>query len=392
MSLYEKITKELSNLENGSKLRKLRAISNRESNFITVDGARLLNCSSNDYLGIATANELKNEFLKKIGSHFNDATTDFSSSSSRLLSGNFSVYKTVEKQIAQLYKKPSALFFSSGYHMNVGFFPAVYGKGDLIIADKFVHASIIDGIRLSGADYLRYRHLDLDQLEEMLEKNREKYSSCVIVTESVFSMDGDLADLKKIVEIAKKFKCETYVDEAHAVGCFGERGAGICELQNVSEHIDFIAGTAGKGLGGIGAFIACDTKIRDYLINKCRSFIFTTALPPINISWISFILSKIPEMKDRRHKLEENHKLLRKLFIEAGLHTAGNSQIVPLIIGDDDKTVEISDKLLSNGIFAPSIRPPTVPKGTSRLRFSLTAGFSQDQVAEIAKKVFEALK
>ena len=390
MPLYEKITKELNNLENSSRLRKLRTISEREGNFITVDGARLLNCSSNDYLGIATDNELKNEFMASI--NLKDCSADLSSSSSRLLSGNFEIYEKVERQLAELYKKPAALFFSSGYHLNAGFFPAVYGKGDLIIADKLVHASIIDGIRLSGADYLRYRHLDLDHLEEMLEKNREKYSNCVIVTESVFSMDGDIADLKKIVEIAKKFKCETYVDEAHAVGCFGESGTGICELQSVTEHVDFIAGTAGKGLGSIGAFIACEKSMRDYLINKCRSFIFTTALPPINISWISFILSKLPKMNDRRQKLEENHKLLRKLFNEAGLQTKGNSQIVPLIIGNDDKTVEISSALLSNRIFAPSIRPPTVPKGTSRLRFSLTANFCDKDVTDIAKNIIEVLK
>lgn len=388
MPLYEKISKELNSLYNDSRLRKLRTISSRCDNFINVDGKKLLNCSSNDYLGIATDRDLKKEFLESVDIN----SIELSSSSSRLLSGNFAVYETVEKQIAELFHKPAALFFSSGYHMNAGFFPAIYGKGDLIVADKLVHASIIDGIRLSGADYLRYHHLDYVKLEEMLEKNREKYSNCVIVTESVFSMDGDPADLKKIVEIAKKYNCETYVDEAHAVGCFGENGAGICELQSVTEHVDFIAGTAGKGLGGIGAFVVCNSKIRDYLINKCRSFIFTTALPPINIAWMSFILSKLPQMNNRRKKLEEDHKLLRKLFIEAGLQTRGNSQIVPLIIGDDDKTVEISDKLLSNGIFAPSIRPPTVPKGTSRLRFSLTAGFSQDQVSSIAKKVIETLK
>ena len=388
MPLYKKLNIELNSLDSGSRLRKLRIIQSRCGNFINVDGKELLNCSSNDYLGIATDIELKKEFLESVDIN----SIELSSSSSRLLSGNFAIYDTVEKQIAELFNKPAALFFSSGYHMNAGFFPAVYGKGDLIVADKFVHASIIDGIRLSGADYLRYRHLDLDQLEKMLEKDRDKYDNCVIVTESVFSMDGDIADLKKIVEIAKKFECETYVDEAHAVGCFGENGAGICELENISEQIDFLAGTAGKGLGGIGAFIACEKSARDYLINKCRSFIFTTALPPINLEWISFVLSKLPQMNERRHKLEKNHTLLRKLFIEAGLQTKGNSQIVPLIIGDDDKTVELSNELLSNGIFAPGIRPPTVPKGTSRLRFSLTAGFCEKDVTDIAKNVIEALK
>ena len=389
MPLNEKISEELGRLENGSALRKLRTISERSETEININGRIFLNCSSNDYLGIASDQILKNEFFENIKNRFGDSSTDLSSSSSRLLSGNFEIYEKVEKQIAELLGKPAALYFSSGYHMNAGFFPAVYGKGDLIIADKLVHASIIDGIMLSKADYLRYRHLDYAQLEEMLEKNREKYENCVIVTESVFSMDGDISDLKKITDLAKKYQCETYVDEAHAVGCFGDNGAGVCASERTLQDIDFIAGTVGKGLGGAGAFIACGDQIRDYLINRCRSFIFTTALPPINLEWTSFVLSKLPHMKDRREKFRENYQLLRRLLNEKGFETKGNSQIVPIVIGDDEKTLEIADKLLANGIFAPAIRPPTVRKGTSRLRFSVTASFSEDMIRKIADKISE---
>ena len=387
MSLYKKITDELNKLEYAGALRKLRTVADRNGQMIEVNGKIYLNCSSNDYLGIATDKDLKKEFFESLDLN----SIEISSSSSRLLSGNFEIFEKVEKQLAELFGKPAALYFSSGYHMNAGFFPAVYGKGDLIVADKLVHASIIDGIMLSKADYLRYRHLDYDQLEEMLEKDREKYENCVIVTESVFSMDGDIANLEKIVEIAKKYNCETYVDEAHAVGCFGEKGAGICEEENLTQ-LDFIAGTVGKGLGGIGAFIACESVVRDYLINRCRSFIFTTALPPINLEWTSFVLSKLQWLNDRREKLREKHQLLRKLLQDKGLETKGNSQIVPVIIGEDEKTLKIADKLLANGIFAPAIRPPTVRKGTSRLRFSLTADFSLEQVKFVAQNVFGALK
>ncbi len=387
MSLYKKITDELNKLEYAGALRKLRTVADRNGQMIEVNGKIYLNCSSNDYLGIATDKDLKKEFFESLDLN----SIELSSSSSRLLSGNFEIFEKVEKQLAELFGKPAALYFSSGYHMNAGFFPAVYGKGDLIVADKLVHASIIDGIMLSKADYLRYRHLDYDQLEEMLEKDREKYENCVIVTESVFSMDGDIANLEKIVEIAKKYNCETYVDEAHAVGCFGEKGAGICEEENLTQ-LDFIAGTVGKGLGGIGAFIACESVVRDYLINRCRSFIFTTALPPINLEWTSFVLSKLQWLNDRREKLREKHQLLRKLLQDKGLETKGNSQIVPVIIGEDEKTLKIADKLLANGIFAPAIRPPTVRKGTSRLRFSLTADFSLEQVKFVAQNVFGALK
>lgn len=387
MSLYEKIADELNKLESISALRKLRTVDDRNSGTIDVNGKSFLNCSSNDYLGIATDKDLKKEFFES-----SDASTlELSSSSSRLLSGNFSIYEKVEKQLAELFNKPATLYFSSGYHLNSGFFPAIYGKKDLIIADKLVHASIIDGIMLSKADYLRYRHLDYDQLEKMLEKDRDKYENCVVVTESVFSMDGDIADLKKIVEIAEKYNCETYVDEAHAVGCFGNKGAGICEVKNLTQHIDFIVGTVGKGLGGIGAFIACDNNVRDYLINRCRSFIFTTALPPLNLEWTSFVLSKLSQMNDRREKLKNNNKLLRNFLKEKGLKTKGNSQIVPVIIGDDERTLKIADKLLANGIFAPAIRPPTVRKGTSRIRFSITTDLKEEELKRIAHLISEVM-
>lgn len=379
----DKISRDLCELEKNSRLRTLRTIEEKEGNYIWIDGVRYLNCSSNDYMGITGNIKIKKKFFEWCSDRLDFQQTDLSSSSSRLLTGNSSIYDKTERQIAQLYGKEDCIIFSSGYHMNAGFFAAAYEKGDLIVADKLVHASIIDGMKLSSAEHIRYNHLDHEHLRKILSENRAKYKSVVIVTESVFSMDGDTADIAELVKIAGYFDAQLFVDEAHAVGCIGETGLGVCEKTGMTDKIDFIAGTAGKALGGVGAFIVCDRSVKQYLVNRCRFFIFTTALPPINISWLNFAFSKVAGMKSDRTKLAENAALLRKMFTDSGLTTAGDSHIVPLIIGDDDRTVEISEKLKTSGFFVPSIRPPTVPAGTSRLRFSLTATMTESEIGLI---------
>lgn len=388
----DKIHHELLELEKNSRLRTLKTVEEREGNYIWINGVRYLNCSSNDYLGIAGDIRLKKKFLEWCSDRLDFLETDLSSSSSRLLTGNSSIYDKTERFIAELYGKEDCIIFSSGYHMNAGFFAAMYEKGDLIVADKLVHASIIDGLKLSRAEHIRYNHLDNEHLRKILSENRTKYRSVVIVTESVFSMDGDTADIAELVKISGEFDAQLFVDEAHAVGCAGEKGLGICEKTGMTGRIDFLAGTAGKALGGAGAFIVCDSAVKQYLVNRCRSFIFTTALPPMNISWMKFIFTKIPEMKSERAELTLNSISLRKLFIEKGLATAGDSHIVPLITGDDARTVALSEKLKDSGIFVPSIRPPTVPAGASRLRFSLTAKMTVPEIRSIAEAVSEALK
>ncbi|HQI04914.1 MAG TPA: 8-amino-7-oxononanoate synthase [bacterium] len=381
----DKILSKLLELEKNSGLRTLRTIEKRNGNRIWIDGVSYLNCSSNDYLGIAGSIELKKEFLNWCAQNPDSLFTDLSSSSSRLLTGNSFIYDETERGIAQLYGRENCIIFSSGYHMNAGFFAAMYDKGDLIIADKLVHASIIDGIKLSRAEHIRYNHLDYGHLRKILNENRTKYKSVVIVTESVFSMDGDIADLKELVNIAGSFDAQLFVDEAHAVGCCGENGLGICEKTGTSKNIDFLAGTFGKALGGAGGFIVCDNVIKQFLINRCRSFIFTTALPPINISWMNFILGKIAEMKKEREKLISASELFKNKLTESGFTTRGSSHIVPVITGDDEKTVQLSAKMRSSGFYVPAIRPPTVPAGTSRLRFSLTAEFSEDDINSIVE-------
>lgn len=388
----DKISHDLSELEKNSRLRTLKTVEEKEGNYIWMNGVRCLNCSSNDYLGIAGNIKIKKKFFEWCSDRLDFQETDLSSSSSRLLTGNSSIYDKIEKFIAELYGKDDCIIFSSGYHMNAGFFAAIFEKGDLIVADKLVHASIIDGIKLSRAEHIRYNHLDHEHLRRILSENRAKYKSVVIVTESVFSMDGDTADIAELVKIAGEFDAQLFVDEAHAVGCIGETGVGVCERTGMTDKIDFIAGTAGKALGGVGAFIVCDRSVKQYLVNRCRSFIFTTALPPINISWLNFVFSKVAGMKSDRVKLSENAARLRKSFIDSGLKTSGDSHIVPLITGDDDRTVAISEKLKTSGFFVPSIRPPTVPAGTSRLRFSLTSTMTESEIRSISKAVSEALK
>jgi len=382
---------ELISLKEISRLRELKTIKNRELNYIFVDEKKYLNCSSNDYLGIGGNIKLKKKFLEWCKVHHGLLETSFSSSSSRLLSGNSSVYDEVEKIISDLYFKDDAMIFSSGYHLNSGFFQAMYKKGDLIIADKLVHASIIDGMKLSAAGHLRYRHLDYEHLRKILKKERGSFNSAVIVSESIFSMDGDCADLKELSDIAKEFNSELFIDEAHAVNCVGKRGLGVCEDSDCIEKIDYIAGTFGKGFGGVGAFLVCNKTVKQYLINKCRSFIFTTALPPIVISWIRFILSISPEMAKERECLKQNSDILRNIFKNYGFNTVGEHHIVPLICGKDNTALNYSEKMSQNGIFVPCIRPPTVPEGSSRLRFSVTSNFKNVDF-NLIKKVLKELK
>ena len=253
----------------------------------------------------------------------------YSAVSSRLLSGNHPYYKMLEDDLADLYDKEAALVFNSGYHANIGILPALTNKRDLIVADKLVHASIIDGLRLSEAQMIRYKHLDYEHLRSILTHHREEYDNVFIVTESIFSMDGDTADLQQLWEIKKEFDAFLYVDEAQV--------------------------------------------FRDYLINTQRSLIFTTALPPVNVAWTRFILNRMPDFYDLRIKLAEIASKLRQVLVEKGFETRGDSHIVPMVCGSNESSVEMSELLRDNGFFVLPVRYPTVPKNEARIRFSLNA-------------------
>lgn len=357
-AFLKKYLEELDKLDNSGNLRSLKNIS--EIDF-------KINLSSNDYLGVS-----KKNIPRPKGN-------SFGSGSSRLLTGNFPEYDLLEDELEKLYGN-SALFFNSGYHANIGILSALCGKGDLILSDKLNHASIIDGIRLSNADNMRFKHLDYVHLENILQNKRGQYERIFIVSESVFSMDGDEADLRKLVEIKNKYNCFLYLDEAHSLGVRGTRGLGLAEEQDLIQDVDLLVGTFGKAMNSIGAFVVCDPIIKNYLINKMRSLIFTTALPPIVVSWNYIMLRTIMKMKiEREHLMTISNKLRNKL-IELSIKTDGSSNIIPVIVGDSQKCVNLADYLQKKGFLVFPIRPPAVPVGTSRLRLSICADMNWEEL------------
>lgn len=353
---------------------------------VILNGQRMLNLSSNDYLGLANDLSLREEFLKTM----TPETFLPTSSSSRLLTGNFSHYQELEQQLAELFDTESALIFNSGYHANTGILPAVSNARTLILADKLVHASLIDGIRLSAAKCIRYRHNDISQLQRLISENHHAYEQIIIVTESIFSMDGDEADLRALVQLKKSYSnILLYVDEAHAFGVRGENGLGCAEEQDCINDIDFLVGTFGKAIASTGAYIVCRQVIREYLINKMRTFIFTTALPPINIQWTSWILKYLPDLQHKRSHLLRISNKLKTALVGKGYNCPSVSHIVPMIVGASEDTICKAEEIQRKGFYALPVRPPTVPEGTSRIRFSLTADITEQEIDQLIKLINE---
>lgn len=376
VSDYEK---ELQRLAEGGNLRELPHL-HPDGQWMDTPEGHLLNLSSNDYLGIGTRTDWHQEFLRSL----KPEECLFSSTSSRLLTGNYPIYEEVELLLARLYHREAALFFSSGYHMNSGILPALTDSHSLILADKLVHASLIDGIRLSAARCIRYRHQDYRQLEQLLEKHHRDYSRIFIATESVFSMDGDIAPLNRLVELKRRYpNVLLYVDEAHAVGARGKQGLGIAEEQGCTDGIDLLCGTMGKALASMGAFVVCSHTLRRYLINKMRTLIFTTALPPIQMAWTRFVLQRIASLEDRRQWLRTMSRAVQQALTERGYSSPSESHILPVIIGDSHETILKAADMRRKGFYVLPVRPPTVPEGTSRLRLSLTASLTEADVERL---------
>ena len=346
-----------------------------DGKWIEAGGRRMLNLSSNDYLGLASDKALREEFLRTV----KERDLCFSSSSSRLLTGNFPAYRELESLLASLFGAESALVFSSGYHMNTGILPAVTDANTLILADKLVHASLIDGIRLSAAKCIRYRHQDYAQLE---------YHRIIVVTESVFSMDGDVASLDRLVELKRRYaNVMLYVDEAHGIAVRGQRGLGVAEEQGCLKDIDFLCGTFGKAMASVGAYVVCRKVIRDYLVNRMRTLIFTTALPPINVAWTRFVLSHLEDMQARREHLAKISTSLRTAIRESGVECPSESHIIPLVVGANEKAIWKALQMQEHGFYVLPVRPPTVPEGTARLRFSLTSLIEEEEMARLCHEV-----
>lgn len=386
-----------------------------EGRYIRAGGRKLLNLSSNDYLGLAADPSLRDDFLRRIP----ESGWPFSASSSRLLTGNYAIYTGLEALIAGRFDREAALLFNSGYHANLGILPAVCDKRTLILADKLVHASLIDGMRLAGTPFVRYRHNDPAHLESLLQREKGRYDRYIVVTESVFSMDGDVTDLRRLAELKKSYSdVWLYVDEAHALGVRGDTGLGVAEETGTIAEIDFLVGTLGKALASAGAYVVCSARMKEYLVNTARPLIFSTALPPVNIAWSYYLFERLPHFKEERRRLaarsEQLGRALRRLAGEpepvdlatgrpctdgdvpgrgvsfpagrSGEFSAASdkrmtvSHIQPYVLGDNATCVRKAEALQEGGFYVLPVRPPTVPAGTSRLRFSLNATVTEEEI------------
>ncbi|BDD02514.1 8-amino-7-oxononanoate synthase [Persicobacter psychrovividus] len=371
--MYEDYQNQLNILSEKGNLRSLKEIEPLGGPWVQYQGKRMLNLSSNDYLGIAHDPQHLRNFYAQITE---DALFDqfgLSATSSRLLTGNHPAYGEFERLLCHYYQKTGALLFNSGYHANVGILPALLGKKDLILSDKLNHASIIDGARLCDADLIRYRHLNYEHLRSFLKKYRHKYEQVVIITETIFSMDGDIADLRELCKIKEEYDCMLYIDEAHAIGTRGEQGLGICEEQQVINKVDIISCPMGKGMASMGCFTVMNEVLKDYLINKMRPLIFTTALPPINVSWSVYVFRDFVKRTKKRGHLNSVSEHVQKTMVLNHLNAPSQSNIIPLIIGENEATVQLAENLQQNGFLVFPIRPPAVAQGSARLRISLTA-------------------
>lgn len=365
----------LETLERAGNLRSLPLIEPYDK-WIIRDGRKMLNLSSNDYLGLSRDMQLRKEFLTWAMEEY----LPLSSTSSRLLTGNYPVYTELEKALASAYGKESALVFNSGYHANVGILPALADKETLILADKLVHASLIDGIRLSGATYKRFRHQDYEQAEQILQASVRTYKRIILVTESIFSMDGDIADLHRLVRLKQEYpNVLLYVDEAHAIGVRGKTGLGIAEESGTLPDIDLLVGTFGKALASMGAFVACSRLLHDVLVNRMRPLIFSTALPPLQVAWTSYLFQLLPHMEERRKHLQRLSASVAQALQGKGGEIS-SSHIIPYIVKDSEDCLRLAEFLQRKGFYCLAIRPPTVPQGTARLRLSITADMDEENI------------
>ncbi len=344
----------------------------------TADTQGMVNLSTNDYLGLNDRAELYDEFL---GS-YSPSTRSMSAASSRLLTGNHVEYQHLEQTLSDLYGGMSALVFNCGYHANTGVLPALADKEDLIIADKLIHASLIDGMRLAaanGTQISRFNHNDVSHLRRQLEKRRGASGRTFVVVESIYSMDGDIAPLAELCELRREFGFVLYVDEAHGVGVSGEHGEGLVGELGLLGDVDIVVGTCGKALASEGAWVMSSPVVRQWLVNKCRTMIFTTGLPPVNVAWTDFIVQKVANMTAERQNLRQ---LGSWLTSELGMteQRGGATQIVPYICGENAVAVSLSSRLRDAGFYVLPIRHPTVPLGQARLRFSLKASMNQDDL------------
>ncbi len=376
------IQNELGEIKKQGLLRSTRVISGRQAARVMCNGLDVLLLCSNNYLGLADHPALSAASIAAIQRY------GTSSGASRLVSGTMELHEELERAVASFKKSEAALVFNSGHAANTGIIPALVGRGDVVFSDRLNHASIVDGIILSGARLVRYPHNDYRALSHLMEKHAKGRS--LIVSDGVFSMDGDIAPLAELAEIKQRYGALLMVDDAHGSGVLGERGRGSADLCGVGNDVDIQMGTFGKALGSFGAYAAVSAELRDLLINRARSFIFSTALPPsvLAASLAAVELVQTPEGDTLREQLDANTRFFRDSLADAGFKLPeGSTQIVPIVIGSAVTTMQFSEALLAEGLFAQGIRPPTVPAGTSRLRFTLMATHTHADVAAAVERI-----
>ncbi len=375
------IKETLQELEGKGLRRTLRRIDGAQGAHVLIDGRELINFCSNDYLGLAGDPRLKEAAIASI-------TKDgLGAGASRLICGNMSAHEALEKRLAVFKGVESALVFSTGYMANVGIISSLFGRDDLILWDRLNHASIIDGIKLSGAEHKRYPHHDMEALEKLLKESASFKKRCII-TDTVFSMDGDIAPLKEIAALARQYGAMVMVDDAHGFGVLGKTGKGAAELCGVESAIDIQMGTLSKAAGSFGAYCCGSSQLIEFLINKSRSFMFTTGMPPSVAAASVAAIDIIEHEPRRRQQLWKNREYMVNGLKRLGFDTMNSTTpIIPILIGEPEKAVLFSQKLFEDGIFLSAIRPPTVPPNTSRLRLTVMATHTQSDLDAALDKI-----
>ncbi|NTV15287.1 MAG: 8-amino-7-oxononanoate synthase [Desulfobulbaceae bacterium] len=370
--------------------RRLRPLLDRRDGSLLVEGESigltLRDFSSNDYLALSQHPELvrgSREALESYGAGVGAA---------RLMSGDLAIFHQLEREVADFKGCPAALLFGSGYMANLGIIPALVGRGDTVFTDRLDHASIYDGCRLAGARLLRFRHNDLTHLEELLGKEGGSGRRLIIV-ESLYSMDGDFAPLADLVALKNRYAALLLVDEAHATGIYGEQGAGLIEAAGLAEQVEVVVGTFGKALGSYGAYVAGSPELREYLVNRARSFIYSTGLPPAVVGASLAAVRLVRQRPELRRQLAKLASHFKECLRREGLPGVPSpSHIVPVMIGDGATALRLAEECCRLGIFVTAIRPPTVPEGSARVRFSLTLHHRREELAEVAGRFLAACR
>ncbi len=354
---------------------------------LNINGKDVINLCSNNYLGLANHPKLKEEAIKAIEKY------GIGAGAVRTIVGNMDIHQELEMRLANFKKEESVIIYQSGFNCNAGTIQAITDSGDLIISDELNHASIIDGVRLSKADKKVYKHSDIEDLERILIETKGKYNNILIITDGVFSMDGDICKLPEIVELAKKYGAMTYVDDAHGSGVLGDAGRGTVDHFKLNGEVDFIVGTLSKAFGMIGGYVAGSKAMRDWLINRSRPILFSTNMIPAIAASLIQAIDMLEKDDSLTRKLWDNANYFKEKMKEKGFNI-GNSEtpITPVIIGKESDAVEISKELLEEGVFVSAITFPTVPKNTARLRCMVTAEHTKEDLDSAVEIIYNVAK